>query len=616
MRRAVVVGFDYFARYLSQLVNEHANDWRLEFFSGTRIGMMRALVRLRGADALIAFGGPSPNAALALSARSKQIPVIVFWAGTDLLVAANNPFELEVAKQYVSADITGAPWLSEELRRLGISARYQPIIGVDAPADVEPLPERFTVLAYLPAPRRSFYGDERVYGIARAMPEVRFIVVGTGAQDRKAPANVEFRGFVKDMNRVIDASTVLLRLPEHDGPAMMVLEALARGRHAVWTHEFPGVFNVEETGQALSVLRSLQECHESGRLEPNYVGKGYVEQHCSRARIALSVESVLTEIVRSGSRRSPRPRYRVAISGYGLFCADVARNIERLHPEWEAQILRQGSRVETLSALFHLGRAQVWYTIGSPHGSRWMRYCAKVFGIPRVTHWVGSDIESARVDAVLRRAVQASRATHLAEVDWTVTELRELGFEAKTAPLPVRHENGGVKPLPARFSILVYVPPTRAEFYGLRAYERLFEELRNEEVVVHVVGGGSARAPAGIELVNHGWCSNLREIYEHTSVLVRCTPHDGLALMVIEALSFGRRVIWSRPFPHVTHVATHSELITAVQKLLEDHKRGALFADYAAAEMVRERYATDRCVNDIVSVFDSARAEKRIQEAG
>lgn len=612
IRRAVVVGFPYPSRYLASLMNEHSRRWRLSAFPSTRFGLMQALWHLRTADALISFGGPGPNSALALAAHQRRVPLIVIWAGTDVLAAAQNPFELEVTKRDASADLAVSPWLAEELRALGVPAAYEPIIAADIHPVLAPFPQRFTVLTYLPAPRRTFYGEDKVYAIARSLKATRFLVVGGGGRSPSAPPNVEFLGWIEDMASVIDASTVLLRLPEHDGQSMMVLEALARGRHVVWTHEIPGGRVAHTTEDALDLIRDLHDRHVHDKLEFNSAGREYVGKECARADVAAGLEACLERVTLRRVFGLNGRRKRVAISGFGLFCAEVAKNIEHLRPDWEAELLRPVSRVEVLTALMRLSKADVWYSIGDPFGSRWMYYWARLIGIPRVMHWVGSDIECARTDKSVRQAALHANAKHLTEIEWTAQELADLGLPSEILPLPVRHQGSGVKPLPERLTILLYVPKSRADFYGRGTYERLLRDFEGLELRVLVVGGGTISPPPSVEVINFGWRSDLREIYNDSTVLIRCTPHDGLALMVVEALSFGRHVIWSKPFPYATQAIDYTQLTSAFSELIHRHKAGSLRAQYEAAEFVRKRYATERCIGDILSTFEKASGREKI----
>ncbi|HVA33042.1 MAG TPA: acyltransferase [Candidatus Baltobacteraceae bacterium] len=121
-RRAVVVGFDYHARYLARVLNEHCPRWSLAAYSSKRTGMLQALYALRHADVLVSFGGPGPSVALAEAAQIKHVPVLVVWAGSDVQIAAENPFDLAVIRRRGYDNVAVAPWLVEELAPLGIAA--------------------------------------------------------------------------------------------------------------------------------------------------------------------------------------------------------------------------------------------------------------------------------------------------------------------------------------------------------------------------------------------------------------------------------------------------------------------------------------------------------------
>lgn len=604
-RTAVIVGFDYYAKYLAALVNEHSTAWRLRAFGNSRSATLAAIFALRHADALISFGGPGPNVALAEFARRRNIPVIVIWAGSDITTVSRKPFELQVTKRQGFINLSDGPWLLDELRLLGISAEYLPVTAVRSGGGARPLPERFRVLTYLPEPRRDFYGATDVYAIARALPEVEFSVVGHGARDPRAPGNVTFHGYVVDMREQIDSSTVLLRLPEHDGKSMLVLESLARARHVVWNYEFPTVHRVRRREEALEAVRLLYERHRSGTLETNAAGRTYVLRHFSRPQIAGRFEERLDAALENRRERLPAAQ-RVAISGLGLFCASVAEQIEKREPEWETTILRTNSRLEVLTSMVTLARSDVWYSIGTPVGDRWLDVVARVLGKPHVMHWVGSDIETLRRRPHVRRLFNDDRMTHLTEVQWTADELRRYGINSRIVPLPPRNPAGRVYPLPDVFTIMLYVPKTRADFYGRCEYERLMQHFAGKPVRFLIVGGGELDVPPGVEARNLGWRDRLEDAYREATVLVRFTTRDGLALMVLEALSFGRYVLWSQDFPHTTTIRSYDEMRRELDGLLARHDAGTLQSRPDAAEMVRSHYSADRCLAEITGVWTAA----------
>ena len=602
-RSALVVGFDYYGRYLADLINEHTS-WRLHYRSAGRTETARALLDTFRVDAVVSFGGPGPNAAIADLARRRNIPVVVIWAGTDVLAAQANPGLLEIIKNYGFVNVSDGPWLVEELAELGIEAAYVPVTAIEPVARITPLPREFRVLTYLPEPRRAFYGERAVYEIAAAFPEVEFHVVGRGEPNRVAPPNVRFAGYVHDMPARIDASTVLLRLPEHDGKSMLVLEALARARHVIWNYDFPSVNQASDSSQAIHAMRALYDAHREGKLEPNRPGRDYVASHFRRKQLADRFAEVLDSAVRDRPVR--RTGKRVAVSGLDLFAAQVVHELDKQPGKWHPEPLRTHSRLEVASSMLSLVNCDLWYSIGAPIGDRRLHLLARLLGKPRVIHWVGSDIAGLRASAGLQRWCRNPRVRHLAEAAWTIAELRALGINAELAPLPPRLSDARVDPLPQTFTVLFYLPRTRGDFYGRREYERLIRTLSPRNVRFFIVGGGDFYAPPRANVYRLGWRTSLARAYAESSVLVRYTAHDGLSLMTLEALAHGRHVLWTQEFPFVTRVRTYEALEQALKRLLEAHERGELQPQCEAARYIATSYSAQQCMERIAAAWDKA----------
>lgn len=612
-RRAIVMGFDYYANVLARLVNEHSDVWTIEAFKSNRVGTVRALAAMRNADAFISFGGPGPNAALAAAARRRNVPVIVIWAGSDVLKASETPSDLHVIKQDGYVHLSDGPWLVEELRGLGLEAEYLPVTAVSPGDPPVPLPEQFSVLTYLPEPRRAFYGEALVYRVARAFPDVPFTVVGHGGVSPEAPPNVRFAGYVRDMQHRLDGAVVLLRQPEHDGKSMLVLEALARARHVVWNYEFPHVHRAEGFEAVCAALAALQRSHAEGTLEPNLEGRAFALREFARPLLAQRFCERLDAAVKAAQRRSARPPKRVALTGLGLFCAQVAAEVPNVAPEWEPRILRTSSRLEVLTAICTLASCDLWYSIGSPLTDRVLHFAARVLRKPRVVHWVGSDIAALAHSPAMRARLQSRNVTHLTEVSWTANQLERLGLHSAIAPLPPRQVQSGTIPLPEQFTLMLYVPKTRSEFYGKRSFERLMQRLRHLPLRYFIVGGGTLEVPEGVDAQNLGWRAAMDDAYAQTTLLIRNTPRDGLSLMVLEALSLGRHVIWTQDFPHVLRANTYADIEHHVLDLYARHCRGELAPQADAVESVRQSYGSDVCIRRIAETWEAARTHRPVE---
>ena len=192
---------------------------------------------------------------------------VVHFVGSDIWQLYNvslmnlklyqNYFKNNVNKILCEADFT-----QNELRELGIEAEIVPI----PPAklyEVVPLPKEFTVACYQPQMNASFYRPNEMIEIAKKMPEVKFKFFGNPnkvGKDPALPQNIEFCGYVSDMENFIKDCSAIMRFPVHDGLPISVLEFILAGRYSVQsvpiqhTHYIPN-FNVDSAVEALNYIK-------------------------------------------------------------------------------------------------------------------------------------------------------------------------------------------------------------------------------------------------------------------------------------------------------------------------------------------------------------------------
>jgi glycosyltransferase involved in cell wall biosynthesis len=102
---------------------------------------------------------------------------------------------------------------------------------------------------------------------------------------------------------------------------------------------------------------------------------------------------------------------------------------------------------------------------------------------------------------------------------------------------------------------------------------------------------------------NLGWRHDLSEAYKRSSLLIRFTDRDGLSLMVLEALGFGRHVLWTQEFQHTRNIRTYDDMEREVLELLQAHERGTLEPQRDAAAFIRERYSPEQCMRAIATAW-------------
>lgn len=366
MPTALLVGYPHHVRAVARFVNQNAKRWRLIAEGTDRASRDRALTRVPFVDALVAFGGPAPNALLAACMRRRAKPVAVVWAGSDVLEIRDSPDEIArvKARRYRHAACSAA--LAQELCDLGIPATELRLVVAERRAALAPLPSRFSVLAYCPGSREDVYGVDVMRELMRLLPHVHFHIIGGYRGDPSVP-NATYHGWIDDVGPIVDAATVVVRPTRHDGMPLMVLEALARGRYVVWSHPLDGVLHARSADEIAAHLATLQHAHAEGRLSFNEVGFSAIENSFSAAAVTRGVEVFLDELVsESDARRRifASLRQRAVVSGDPGTVNAFIEQVARQAPRWDIHPLIGRSRSERLDDALAMASAERWFSLG------------------------------------------------------------------------------------------------------------------------------------------------------------------------------------------------------------------------------------------------------------
>jgi hypothetical protein len=84
--------------------------------------------------------------------------------------------------------------------------------------------------------------------------------------------------------------------------------------------------------------------------------------------------------------------------------------------------------------------------------------------------------------------------------------------------------------------------------------------------------------------------------------------------MSLEAMSHGRHVIWSYPFPHCKQSTNVKTDRAEILRLHDQHERKLLSLNESAVEMVAERFSLDAIRNDYLRRWEQiilSSAERR-----
>lgn len=302
--KILLIGAGTFVRIISKKLNERGTETScVDVADWKHCNPVRRFRMLRSHDLVHFYWGRHIKIAEVLTCRCSGTRIVYTFIGSDILRLQSLPGWKQARARLGlrGADCITAvsPWLCAELRDFGITAWAVPFAIVQKPKRVVPLPERFTVLSYVPVRKEKHYGWDTIEKLARDMSDADFSVVGHDGTGLPKLTNVRYHGWVDAVGPFIDRASVLVRPTYHDGLAWTVLEALSHWRHVFWTYDYPHCHTIRDYESLLADIRTLRE-HPS----LNEAGGLYAWKRFSQERIMSDCLALYTRVM-DGERGAP-----------------------------------------------------------------------------------------------------------------------------------------------------------------------------------------------------------------------------------------------------------------------------------------------------------------------
>ncbi len=225
---------------------------------------------------------------------------IVHFVGTDLFQLYHTSLAgLEVWKNYFKNNIhkvlVEAEFTQTELKKmLGIDAEIVPIPPMKL-FEPSPLPKEFTVACYMPATNGAFYRPNEMIEIARNLPDIKFKFFGNPIQvgtDPTLPQNIEFCGYIQNMEEFVKECSAIMRFPIHDGLPISVLEFILAGRYSIQSVPVSFSYYLPEfdLSKAVAGIKEIKEMSEKNGL--NQEGSEFWRKELNHDKYRAKIESL------------------------------------------------------------------------------------------------------------------------------------------------------------------------------------------------------------------------------------------------------------------------------------------------------------------------------------
>jgi Glycosyl transferases group 1 len=273
-RRVLVHGLVYFGQMFAELMD--GDGWDFRYYPDQGASNLAQMAReLAECDLVYQIGGRVSLGPFLRAAHTlRKSKIVMHWVGSDTFEQQQELVEGK-SHAWVMGGIqhwAESNWMVREVEALGLECQLIPLPSARVPTRPSPLPEEFSVLVYMPVvDRGELYGLDRILSASRALPHIRFVLVGLyDGTIENAPPNLEIHGRISDLAEFYRRATVVWRPVRHDGLSFMVMEAMGHGRHVMWTYPFPGCIRVDDAEDAIRAIEQLHDAHKSGTLEINH----------------------------------------------------------------------------------------------------------------------------------------------------------------------------------------------------------------------------------------------------------------------------------------------------------------------------------------------------------
>jgi len=212
-----------------------------------------------------------------------------------------------------------------------------------------------------------------------------------------------------------------------------------------------------------------------------------------------------------------------------------------------------------------------------------------------ILFWCGSDTLAAQKEFNRDQLDPwVARQIHWAGAPWLAEEIQALGISCEYVPITWAKAVRDPAPLPKQFSVLTYLPkPQLGRLYGLDRMLRVAWELPHIPfTLVGLLSGRVSGAPPNLRILPRD--PDMDRHFRDATVYWRPVSHDGLSFMALEALSYGRHVLWSYPFPYCITTRNVDEDIAEIQRLHALHQSGSLSMNQAGRELIFQSFTPER----------------------
>ena len=312
---------------------------------------------------------------------------------------------------------------------------------------------------------------------------------------------------------------------------------------------------------------------------------------CSICIICYIYFDVIKYIYRLVKKENKKERFNI-----GLICFETQKEqlLNLINSDNINIIDLNYSKVGKLKKLFlllkNIKNIDLFYFGYGAYSLNYYLIIAKIFRKKVLCHWIGTDVLKAKENKKFKNVIKYID-TNLSCSELIKKELAELGVPSKEIPIIPKEISKNYSKTPSQHAILAYLPEGKEEFYGLEYVKYAAEKYTN--INFYIVGNAKNEIlnSSNVKFLGNLSQGEMDELYDKITVLMRIPKHDGLSLMLLEALSKGKEVLYCYDFPGVRVIKSKLDVDIALKSILNVKP----IANKVGHDYVQKNY----CIEDI-----------------
>ena len=237
MKICIICTSRYWGNYIANLFDNSEIECIITYTNSIK-NYLNTVKNIIKSDVVLVIGGTIKKSKIVDIALFFNKKVVFYWIGTDVLKAKQLE-KNKIYKKYIlnCKHLCECDWIKNELFEVGVNADIVNIAVVnDNKKSCYNKWDKMQIICYSGENREYFYGYKNIFKLAELYPEFTFNVVGSSGKNVNKLPNIKFHGLVDNLERKFADNFLFIRLPEHDGLSVSVLEALSHKNWVIYSY--------------------------------------------------------------------------------------------------------------------------------------------------------------------------------------------------------------------------------------------------------------------------------------------------------------------------------------------------------------------------------------------